>query len=230
MSPPNPDHLLRVCTILYQQQDSPDPRLHSKLHASCLPFPYSWQLVYGFFQYTEANTTSHFTHISVSFNKLLDVIGESRNIELFWELLHETGRRHLVNDKTFRIALNTLAAAKELKKCVEFFHSLNANDENNEDRQLGLSTYRLAIEWICKRSKNAQACIMFEEMRERGIQVDNLTLASLIYGLLVRGRVREAYRIVAEIEKPDVNVYHGLTKGFLKLRRASEATQIIPKI
>ena len=32
----------------------------------------------------------------------------------------------LVNAKTFRIVLNTLAVARELKKCVEFFHSMNA--------------------------------------------------------------------------------------------------------
>ena len=91
---------------------------------------------------------------------------------------------------------------------------------------LGLSTYRIVIEWTCKRGKNAQACMMFEEMRERGIQVDNLTLASLVYGLSVRGRVREAYRIVEEIEKPDFSVYHGLIKGLLNLRRASETTRV----
>ena len=68
-----------------------------------------------------------------------------------------------------------------------------------------------------------QAYMMFEEMHKRGIQVNNLTLASLIYGLLVRGRVREAYRVVEGIEKPDINVYHGLIK-VLRLRRASEAT------
>ncbi|KAM3752877.1 hypothetical protein ACB098_03G050600 [Castanea mollissima] len=344
ISPPNPDHLLRVCTILYQQQDSPDPRLHSKLHTCqsqfdqdnhlthefflqvCNKFPYSWRPVYRFFQYTEANSHSHFTHTSVSFNKLLDVIGKSRNIELFWELLHEMGRRRLVNEKTFRIALNTLATARELKRCVEFFHSMNACgyeysletlnkvvetlcgnglveeakfvvsklkewirpsgvtykcliqgfcdvgdlveaskvwnlmlDEgfqpdidavekmmeslfkiNRYDEalklfqmmrtkridDLGLSTYRLVIEWMCKRGKIAQAYMLFEEMHERGAQADNLTLGSLIYGLLARGRVREAYRIVEGIEKPDINVYHGLIKGLLKLRRASEATQV----
>ena len=79
---------------------------------------------------------------------------------------------------------------------------------------------------MCKRGKTAQAYMMFEEVRERGIWVDNLTLVSCIYGLLVRGRVREAYRIVEGIEKLDISVYHGLIKGLLKLRRASEATQV----
>ncbi|KAM4099093.1 hypothetical protein ACJW30_07G129000 [Castanea mollissima] len=324
ISPPNPDHLLQVCTILYQQQDSPEPRAKTPLQAPCLPlashnltkttnsptssssqvcnkFPYPWQPVYHFFQYTEANTTSHFTHTSVSFNKLLN-------------FLHEMGRRHLVNDKTFSIALNTLAAARELKKCVEFLHFMNAcgyeysletlnkvvetlcgnglveeakfvvskkclikgfcdvgdlveaskvwNLMVNEGFQpdidavekmmethfkinrydealklfqmtrtmriddLGLSTYRLVIDWMCKRDKTAQAYLMFEEMHERGIQVDNLTLASLINGLLVRGRVREAYRVVGGIERLDISVYHVLIKGLLRLRRASEATQV----
>ena len=74
-----------------------------------------------------------------------------------------------------------------------------------------------------------QAYMMFEEMHKRGIQVNNLTLASLIYGLLVRGRVREAYRVVEGIEKPDINVYHGLIK-VLRLRRASEATQVFSEM
>ncbi|KAF5446316.1 hypothetical protein F2P56_031952 [Juglans regia] len=346
VSPINPDHLLRVCTILYQQQLSPEPRLHSNLRACqsqfdqeghlthelflqvCNKFPYSWRPVYRFFLYTDANP--RFTHTSVSFNKLIDVIGKSRNIDLFWELLQEMGRRHLVNDKTFRIALKTLAAARELKKCVEFFHLMNACgyeysldtlnkvvehlcgnrlveeakyvvsklkdsirpsgvtykglikgfcdvgdlieaskvwnlmvDEGFEPdidavekmmesllkinrydeamklfqtmrttriNDLGLSAYRLVIEWMCRRGKTAQAYAVFEEMRERGIQADNLTLASIIYGLLVRGRVREAYRIGEGIEKPDISVYHGLIKGLLRLRKASDATQVFRKM
>ena len=35
------------------------------------------------------------------------------------------GRRRLVNDKTFRIALKTLVGARELKKYVEVFHVMN---------------------------------------------------------------------------------------------------------
>lgn len=257
---------------------------------------------------------------------MVDVIGKSRNIDLFWEVLHEMGRRRLVNDKTFRIALKTLANARELKKCVEFFHSMNAygfeyslgtlnkvvetlcqcklveeakfvvfklNDWIKPDgvtyryliqgfcdvgdlieaskiwnlmvdegfqpdidavekmmetlfkvnrydeamklfqsmrskrmEDLGLSTYRLVIEWMCKRGKIAQAHLMFEEMHMRKIEADNLTLGSLLYGLLARGRINEAYKVFERIEKPDINVYHGLIKGLLRLRRASEATQI----
>ncbi|XP_059648780.1 putative pentatricopeptide repeat-containing protein At1g26500 [Cornus florida] len=336
ITPVNPTHLLRVCTILYQQQDASDPKLHNALKRSefqlthefflqvCNKFPFSWRPIYRFYQFTQAQP--HFNHTSLTFNKMVDCIGKSRNIDLFWELLQDMGRRRIVNDKTFRIALKTLASARELKKCIDFFHKMNdygccysvetlnkvietlcgsklvdeaqhivtklkecvkpngvtykylifglcevgdlieaskvwnlmadegfeADVETVEKMMdtlfktnqfdealklfqsmrtkriddLGLSTYRLVINWMCKKNKLAQAYLMFEEMQKRGIEADNLTLASLIYGLLTKARVREAYKIVEGIEKPDISVYHGLIKGLLKLRRASEATQV----
>jgi pentatricopeptide repeat protein len=47
-----------------------------------------------------------------------------------------------------------------------------------------------------------------------------------VYGLLAKHRVREAYQVVEKIDVVDISVYHGLIKGLLKLRRASEATQV----
>ncbi|KAL6187772.1 hypothetical protein ACLB2K_039167 [Fragaria x ananassa] len=316
-SPVDPAHLLRVCTILYQQQNSPEPCLHSNLNSLsfnlthefflqvCNNFPLSWRPVYLFYQYTQqANPT--LAHTAVSLNKMLDVVGKSRNIDLFWELINEMGRRRLVNHVTFIIALKTLAKARELKKCVEFFHVMSSRgiecdkeilnevvkslcglrlveearfvvfklkemigvdgvtykclidgfcdvgdlveaskiwnlmvDEGfdpcvgavekmmetlfktNRDVEamtlfkmmrvkrmgdLGLSGYRLVIEWTCKKGKVENARVVFDEMRERGIEADSLTLGALVYGLLARRRVNEAYGIVEGIEKPDIRV------------------------
>ncbi|TKY69591.1 putative pentatricopeptide repeat-containing protein [Spatholobus suberectus] len=338
ISPVNPEHLLRVCTILYQQQNSPESRLTSKLASCefqlthefflqvCNKFPCSWRPVYHFFLYTQSHP--HFRHTTVSFNKMLDVIGKSRNIDLFWELLNDMARRRFVTDKTFAIALRTLGGARELKKCVEFFHLMNSNgfeynlgtlnkaveamcgynyklvdeakfvvfklrewvrpdgvtykhlvkgfcdkgdlveaskvwnlmeDEGLEPDvgavetmmetlfkvnqygealrlfetmrfkrmdELGVSTYGLVIRWLCKKGMMSRAREVFEEMRERGIRVDNPTLGHVVYGLLTRRRVREAYRVVEGIEAPDLSVFHGLIKGLLRLRRVSEATQV----
>ncbi|XP_027187467.1 putative pentatricopeptide repeat-containing protein At1g26500 [Cicer arietinum] len=336
ISPVNQDELLRVCTILYQQQNSPDSRLHSKLTSSnfnlthefflqvCNNFPYSWRPVYRFFLFTQQNP--NFIHSPVSFNKILDVVSKSRNIDLFWNILCETARRHFVNDKTFVIALKTLGGARELKKCVEVFHLMNSNgygysverlskvveemcrvklveearfvvfklkdyvkvdgvvykhlisgfcdkgdlieaskiwnlmvDEGFEPDvdavekfmetffkvnqfgeglklfqtmrlkridELGVSTYRVVIKWLCKKGMVSHALELFDEMRERGVRVDNLTLGYVVYGLLAKHRVREAYQIVERIDVVDISVYHGLIKGLLKLRRASEATQV----
>ncbi|PRQ40667.1 putative pentatricopeptide [Rosa chinensis] len=336
-SPVNQAHLLRVCTILYQQQNSPpESRLHSNLNSLsfnlthefflqvCNNFPLSWRPVYLFYRYTQTNPS--FTHTAVSLNKMLDVVGKSRNIELFWDLVNEMGRRRLVNDTTFVIGLRTLAKARELNKCVEFFHVMggcgiecnvetlnkvikslcglklveeakfvvfklkerirpdgvtfkclikgfcDAGDlveagkiwnlmvdqgfdpcvgavekmmetlfKTKRDaeamklfqmmrlkrmEELGLSSYRLVIQWMCKKGKVENAHVVYDEMRKRGIKADNFTWGSLVYGLLARRRVNEAYGIVEGIEKPDISVYHGLMKGLLRLKRPGEATQV----
>ncbi|KAG2326176.1 hypothetical protein Bca52824_008904 [Brassica carinata] len=128
----NKDHLLRVCTILYQQQNSPDSRLVSKLSSTefqlthefflqvCNNFPLSWRPVHRFFLYSQTHHSLGFSHTSVTYNKILGIIGKSRNMDLFWELAQETGKRGLANDKTFRVVLRTLASAREMKKCVSF--------------------------------------------------------------------------------------------------------------
>ncbi|XP_056697288.1 putative pentatricopeptide repeat-containing protein At1g26500 [Spinacia oleracea] len=334
--PVNSDHLLRVCTILFQQQDASDSKLQTHLQKTqfslnhefflqvCNKFPLSWRPVYRFYQFTL--TCPEFTHTSVSFNKMLDVVGKSKNIDLFWELLHEVTKQKMTNDKTFRIALKVLASARELKKCVEYFHLMNSHgygysldtlnkvvetlckenlveeakfvvvklkdwikpnqvtykhlicgfcdtgdvieasklwnlmvDEgieaeidavntmierffkNNQFDQglklfqtmrvkrmeeVGLSMYSIVIKWMCKRGKLSQAQLVFEELQKRGIKADNATLASIIYGLLSKNRVQEAYLIMENTEKPDISMYHALIKGLLKSRKAGEATEV----
>ncbi|KAL1198378.1 putative pentatricopeptide repeat-containing protein [Cardamine amara subsp. amara] len=341
ITPINQDHLVRVCTILYQQQNSPDSRLVSKLSSTkfqlthefflqvCNNFPLSWRPVHRFFLYSQTHHPD-FTHTSVTSNKMLDIIGKSRNMDLFWELAQETGKRGLVNDKTFRIVLKTLASARELKKCVNFFHLMNEfgysynvqtlnrgvetlckeklveeakfvvsklkecikpdevtyrtmiqgfcdvgdlieavklwnlmMDEGFEvDVEAGKkimetllkknefdeaskvfyvmvtkkggdldgSFYRIMIDWLCKNGRVDSARKVFDEMRQRGVEVDNLTWASIIYGLLVKRRVAEAYKIFEAIENPDISIYHALIKGMVKIKRASEATEVFRKM
>ncbi|XP_024995275.1 putative pentatricopeptide repeat-containing protein At1g26500 [Cynara cardunculus var. scolymus] len=335
LTPVNPSHLLRVCTILYQQQDSPESRLHTSLSRCdfqlthefflqiCNKFPCSWKPVYRFHNFSQ---TQSFNHTPITLNKMLDVVGKARNIDLFWDLIKEIGHRRLVTDRTCTIALKTLASAREMKKCVEFFHILNGvgygyslgtfnkvidalcgdklaeeakyivlkmkdwvkpdgftykclirgfcdvgdlveaskiwnlmADEGfeveidgvekmmdtlfklnrfneamtlfqsirlNRIDNLGLSTYKLVIGWMCKKGQLGQAREVFDEMLERGIQPDSITLASLIYCFLSKARVREAYKIAEGIEKPDMSIYHGLIKGLLRLKRANEATNV----
>ncbi|XP_004237056.1 putative pentatricopeptide repeat-containing protein At1g26500 [Solanum lycopersicum] len=336
IKPVNESHLLRVSTILYQQQYSSDQKLHNNLSKTpfdlthefflqiCNKFQYSWRPVYRFYQFTK--TQPHFNHTPVTFNKMLDVIGKSRNIDLFWEVIQEIGRCQLVTPKTYVVGVKTLASARELKKCVGVFHLMNGYgygysldvlnkvvealcrsklveeaehvvlklknwvkpnevtyrwliygfcdvgdvieaskiwnlmvDEGfepeiasietmieilfknnryvealkvfqsvrvNRMSELGVSTYRLVISWLCKKGKLGESYLVFEEMEKRGIKADNLTLGSITYGLMSRGRVMEAYRVVEGIEKPDISVYHGMIKGLLKLKRASEATEV----
>ncbi|KAL6566438.1 hypothetical protein OROGR_002053 [Orobanche gracilis] len=336
ITPVNEADLVRVCTILYQQQSAPNTKLHTSLTKTpfhlnhefflrvCNKFPYSWRPVYRLHLFSISQP--HFTHTSATFNKIIDVVGKSRNIDLFWDLCREIGQLHLVNIKTYIIALRTLAAARELKKCVEFFHlmsgfgyeykvetfnkvvealcrnklvleakhvvvklrdrikadaetyrwliygfcdvgnlieasnmwnlmvddgfepNINAIEvmletlfKNNRFDEgfklfhemrvkgtecLDSSTYRLVIKWLSKKGKMGEAHVVFDEMRMRGMKPDNEIYGSIIHGLMSRGRVNEAYKVLEEIENGDIYVYHGMIKGLLKLKKASEATQV----
>ncbi|XP_077217212.1 pentatricopeptide repeat (PPR) superfamily protein [Tasmannia lanceolata] len=336
LSPFDPARLLRVCTILYQQQNSPDTKLYSHLRNCniglthefflqvCNRFPYSWKPIYRFFRFSE--TDSKFSHSSTTYNKMLDIFGKSRNIDLLWGFVTEMAEKRIVTDTTIRIAMKTLADAREMKKCVEIFHLINSHelfysverlnkvvetlirsklvfeakyivwklkpwikpseitygflvigfcrvgdlmeackvwnlmvDEGFEPNvgsceeimetllksnrfedamklfqslrkerihDLGSSSYKILISWMCKNGKVILAHMLFDEMLKRGVKVDNQIFGALVYGLLCRGRVREGCRIVGWIENPDVGVYHELIKGFLRLRRAGEATQV----
>ncbi|KZV44973.1 pentatricopeptide repeat-containing protein [Dorcoceras hygrometricum] len=329
-------HLLKVCTVLYQQQNSPNTKLQASLSKIpfilshefflqvCLKFPYSWCPVYKFYQFSLSQP--HFAHTSTTFNKMLDVVGKSRNIELLWDLCQEIGKLHLVNIKTYIIVLRTLAAARELKKCVELFHLMNGFgyeykietfikvvevlcknklaheakhlvvklkdvfkpdgetyrwlvygfcdvgdlieaskvwnlmvDEgfkpdiisvnimldtlfknNSFDEALKLfqsmrvkrmddlevSTYGLVIKWLCKRGKIGDSYAILEEMKMRGLNLDNKILGSIIYGVMSRGRVVEGFKIFQGVEMPDINLYNGMIKGLLRLKKAGEATEV----
>ncbi|OMO71961.1 hypothetical protein COLO4_27901 [Corchorus olitorius] len=230
ITPINQSTLLKVCTILFQQQNSPDSRLHSSLSSSnasinpefflqvCNNFPYSWRPVYRFFLYTQK--LPQFTHNSLTFNKMLDVIGKARNIDLFWETCQEMGFEPEV--EAVETMMETLFKTNKYEEAMKVFQMMRVNRMDD----LGVSTYRLVIKWMCKRGKIEQANGMFDEMSQRGIEADNLTMASIIYGLLARGRVREAYRIAEGIKNPDISIYHGLIKGLLRQRKTSEATQV----
>ncbi|CAN1766817.1 Putative pentatricopeptide repeat-containing protein At1g26500, partial [Linum perenne] len=305
---------------------NPPPLTHDFFLQVCNRFPSSWRPVHRFHHYIHQTPSPHFSHTPISFNKMLDVYGKARNIDLFWETVHEAGRSGLVSDRTFVIVLRTLAQVRELKKCVQFFHSMNdygvecslrrlniAVDalcrdglaeeakyvvvklkekippdgftygclirgfcdvgdmieaskvwnlmveegfepalqvfdkmietffKKNEDgeamkvfqtlrvkkkEELGLSTYNIVIAWLCKKGKVSQAQHLFDEMRERGIQPDNSTWGSILYGLLSRGRVNEAHSVLKQVQNPDIAIYHGLIKGLLRMKRASEATDV----
>ncbi|PQP92683.1 putative pentatricopeptide repeat-containing protein [Prunus yedoensis var. nudiflora] len=215
---------------------------------------------------------------------MVDVIGKARNIQLFWDMLHEMGRRRLLNDNTFLIALKTLAKAREFNKCVEFFRVMNGYGFDYSWETLNKVveslcgsklvveakfivfklkesigpngvTYRCLIEGFCDVGDLIEASKIWNLMVDEGFDPDigaiekmmetlfktnryggnwgsscgvrgnakekdrsrlNSTLASLVYGLLARGRVRVAYKIVEGIEKPDINVFHGMIKGLLR--------------
>ncbi|KAG0487237.1 hypothetical protein HPP92_009332 [Vanilla planifolia] len=93
---------------------------------------------------------------------------------------------------------------------------------------LNIVSYRTVIDWTAKVGKMPQAYMVFAEMLKKGIGLnDGATLGALVYGLLARKKVKEAYRVFQEAREVDRNLCHGLMKGLLRLRRPAEATEVL---
>nr|CAD1832355.1 unnamed protein product [Ananas comosus var. bracteatus] len=80
-------------------------------------------------------------------------------------------------------------------------------------RDVGLESYSMVITRLCKRGALPYANMLFGEMLKRGIEVDGVTLGALVYGLLVKRKVREAYKVFYAVRDPDISLFHGLIKG-----------------
>ncbi|CAA2996452.1 Hypothetical predicted protein [Olea europaea subsp. europaea] len=147
-------------------------------------------------------------------------VGDLIEASKVWNLMVDEGFEPGIN--AFNAMLEGLFKNNRFDEGLKLFQSMRV--KRTED--LWLSTYQVVINWLCKKGKIGEAHKVFDEMQMRGIKADNETLGSLIFGLVSKGRVREAYNIVERIEKPDMNVYHGMIKGLLRLKRPSEATQL----
>ncbi|KAK3125596.1 hypothetical protein QOZ80_7BG0607120 [Eleusine coracana subsp. coracana] len=85
---------------------------------------------------------------------------------------------------------------------------------------------RAVVSWLCKEGRVWGAYMVFAEMFKKGLEVDGEVLGGLVYGLMVRRRVREGYRVFHGAKERDIALYHGLMKGLIRIKRAGEATEV----
>ncbi|KAK3042315.1 hypothetical protein RJ639_002361 [Escallonia herrerae] len=147
-------------------------------------------------------------------------VGDLVEASKVWNMMVDEGFDPVID--AVEKMMDTLFKTNRFDEAMKLFQSIRSK----RMEELGVSTYHLVIKWMSKEGKIGHAHVIFDEMRERGIAADDLTMASLVLGLSSRGRVREAYMVMEGIDKPDISVYHGLIKGLLRLRRAGEATNV----
>lgn len=146
--------------------------------------------------------------------------GDLVEASIVWNMMVDEGG--VVNVDALDKMMDTLFKTNQFDEAMKLFQSMRVKNID----VLGGSSYGIVIKWMCKSGKLGGAHVMFQEMQQRGIEPDSETLGSLIYGLVCKARVREAYLLVDGIEKPNVSVYHGFIKGFLKLKRGKDATNV----
>ncbi|KAG2326175.1 hypothetical protein Bca52824_008903 [Brassica carinata] len=151
-------------------------------------------------------------------------VGDLVEAAKLWNLMMDEGFE--VDVEAGKKIMETLLKKNQFDEASKVFYVM----VSKRGEGLDVSFYRVMIDWLCRNGRVDTARKVFDEMRERGIQVDNLTWASIIYGLLAKRRVAEAYKTVEGVENPDISIYHALIKGLVKIKRASEATEVFRKM
>lgn len=124
---------------------------------------------------------------------------------------------------SYQEVVDTLFKYNRLEDAMLVFKSMRERRFSDLD----VDSYHLVITWLCKEGRILYAYMLFGEMVKRGVQFDCSTLGELIYGLLIRRRTREAYKVFHTVTEPGIILYHGLMKGLLRIKRAGEATGVL---
>lgn len=140
-------------------------------------------------------------------------VGDLIEAVKLWNLMMDEGFE--VDIEAGKKIMETLLKQNQFDEASKVFYVIVSKKGGDLDG----SFYRVMIDWLCKNGRIDTARNVFDEMCQRGIQVDNLTWASIIYGLLVKRRVAEAYKTVEAIQNPDISIYHALINRSIELVR-----------
>ncbi|CAA2997634.1 Putative pentatricopeptide repeat-containing protein At1g26500 [Olea europaea subsp. europaea] len=155
---------------------------------------------------------------------MLNVVGKSGNIELFWDLCQAIGILHLLNIKTYIIALRTLAATRELKKCVEFLHLMNGFGYDYR-----VEVLNKVVKSLCKNKIVVEAKHVVVKLKDC-IKSDGEAYRWLIYGFSDVGDLIEASKVwnlmVDEGFEPCINVVDTMLEGLFKNNRIDEGLKL----
>lgn len=161
---------------------------------------------------------------------MLDVIGKSRNIDLLWDLVKEIGQRRLVTDKTYKIAIKTLASAREMRKCVDFFHIMNGFGYGYE-----LGTLNKVVDMLCGCKLVEEAKYIVQKLKDCGsVKPDGFTYECLIRGFCDVGDLVEASKIwnlmVDEGFEVEVDAVEKMMDTLFKTNRFDEAMKLFQSV
>nr|UPT48866.1 pentatricopeptide repeat protein AaPPR967 [Agave angustifolia] len=172
-------------------------------------FGYDWKSALGFFQW--ANFQSDYKHATYSCDKMVDLLGKSRQMNRMWDFVNEMHSRGLVTLETVAKIMRRLAGAGKWKDVIKVFDDLEALglDKNTESMNLMLDT-------LCKEKKVDVAHEVYLELRA-DIPPDDFTFNILVNGWCNARMIDEAMWTIQEMKdcgfRPSVITYSTVIKA-----------------
>ncbi|KAJ3676432.1 hypothetical protein LUZ60_003844 [Juncus effusus] len=177
---------------------------------------------YRFFKW--AGTVPNFKHDFVTYQKMLEILANTKQFETTVEFLEEMGNLGFLSMESLKIAIQSFASARETKKCLWVFQLMNrfgfdVNLENfncllnhlaekkltkeaqnlfdkmSDQYKPSLETYKILLYGWCKVKNLVKAGRVWNEMFEMGFKPDLITYNIMINGLAFGQRRNEAMKL-----------------------------------
>jgi pentatricopeptide repeat protein len=171
-----------------------------------------------------ATTSSGFTHTTVTYCKMVHILGKARQFESMVALIQEMGKARALSMDAFKIAIQSYARAGEIKNAVGVFEMMRKHGFDD-----GVESFNCLLVALAQEGLGREARRVFDKMRDR--YTPNLhSYTALLMAWCNAKNLVEAGRVWNEMlykgMKPDVVVHNTMIEGLLRGQRRPEAVKM----
>ncbi|AQK85383.1 ATP binding protein isoform 1 [Zea mays] len=231
----NPEGVDRVCAAIADVVASgADANLEAALSALSPPlceavvlavlhrFKHAHRPSYRFFRW--ATVSGGFTHTTITYCKMLHILGKTRQFESMVAMIQEMGKAGALSMDAFKVAIKSFAAAGEIKNAVGVFELMRKNGFDD-----GVESFNCLLVALAKEGLGREARQVFDKMHGQ-YSPDLRSYTALMLAWCNARNLVEAGRVWNEmLEKgmdPDVVVHNTMIEGLLRGQRRPEAVKM----
>ncbi|KAF8720061.1 hypothetical protein HU200_024833 [Digitaria exilis] len=171
-----------------------------------------------------AATSGGFVHTTITYCKMVHILGKARQFESMVALIQEMGKAGALSMDAFKIAIKSFCAAGEIKNAVGVFELMRKNGFDD-----GVESFNCLLVALAQEGLGKEARQVFDKMRDRYIP-DLRSYTALVMAWCNARNLVEAGRVWNEMlekgMKPDVVVHNTMIEGLLRGQRRPEAVKM----
>lgn len=165
-----------------------------------------------------------FAHDSETYNKMMQILANTRQYETMTSVLEDMGQKGLLTFDTFRISIIGFAAGKQRNKEVGLFDLMK-----KYKLKVGVETINRLLDELGKAELGVEAGMLFMKLEHRFTH-NRQTYAVLLSGMCTAKKVREAGEVWnLMIDKgfyPDIEAHNTMLDGLMKCKKRSDSIKL----
>lgn len=217
------DSVTTIQTILESSDNHNTPITENMVSDVLRRYKHEWKPALCFFKWASTQTA----HGSQAYNKMLDILGRMKQIELMLQLFDEMPKQK-ADSKTFEILMNRCAAAHQITKLNDIFYK-------RDDYGLPTDTeaFRQHLMYLCRYKHVEDAETLFLQ-KQSEFHADIKTWNIILNGWCVLGSYRESKRVWKDILcsgcRPDLFTYGTFINALTKAGKLNAALELFDKM